>query len=84
MYQKNIQFSMRCNLFTDINMGEVQLIQDSLAQRDFIIEDLNNTLKLRNEELTRLSLEVWVLETGKKAMMEKIESLKKKSREEKL
>jgi len=75
---------MRCNLFTDINMGEVQLIQDSLAQRDFIIEDLNNTLKLRNEELTRLSLEVWVLETGKKAMMEKIESLKKKSREEKL
>jgi len=65
-------------------MGEVQLIQDSLAQRDFIIEDLNNTLKLRNEELTRLSLEVWVLETGKKAMMEKIESLKKKSREEKL
>lgn len=75
---------MRCNLFTDINMGEVQLIQDSLAQRDFIIEDLNNTLKLRNEELTRLSLEVWVLETGKKAMIEKIESLKKKSREEKL
>ncbi len=65
-------------------MGEVQLIQDSLAQRDFIIEDLNNTLKLRNEELTRLSLEVWVLETGKKAMIEKIESLKKKSREEKL
>lgn len=65
-------------------MGEVQLIQDSLAQRDFIIEDLNNTLKLRNEELTRLSLEVWILEAGKKAMMEKIESLKKKSREEKL
>ena len=75
---------MRCNLFTDINMGEVQLIQDSLAQRDFIIEDLNNTLKLRNEELTRLSLEVWILEAGKKAMIEKIESLKKKSREEKL
>ena len=65
-------------------MGEVQLIQDSLAQRDFIIEDLNNTLKRRNEELTRLSLEVWVLEAGKKAMIEKIESLKKKSREEKL
>lgn len=75
---------MRCNLFTDINMGEVQLIQDSLAQRDFIIEDLNNTLKLRNEELARLSLKVWVLEAGKKAMIEKIESLKKKSREEKL
>ena len=65
-------------------MGEVQLIQDSLAQRDFIIEDLNNTLKLRNEELARLSLKVWALEAGKKAMIEKIESLKKKSREEKL
>lgn len=65
-------------------MGEVQLIQDSLAQRDFIIEDLNNTLKLRNKELTRLSSEVWVLEIGKKAMIEKIKSLKKKSREEKL
>lgn len=65
-------------------MGEVQLIQDSLAQRDFIIEDLNNTLKLRNKELTRLSSEVWVLEIGKKAMIEKIKLLKKKSREEKL